>query len=100
MDNVKVYEKHIKLLGYKARDKVTGFEGIITSVSFELYGCIQIILTPQAKNNNKVEHGDWFDVTRLKIQSKNPVMDLPAFTSGYIAEGKKGAAKKPVRSGF
>ena len=37
----------LKLLGLKVKDKVTGFTGIITSVSFDLYGCIQVIITPE-----------------------------------------------------
>lgn len=32
--------KHIDLLGLKAEDKVTGFKGVITTLSFDLYGCV------------------------------------------------------------
>jgi hypothetical protein len=38
MENVR---QHLTILGKKAKDKITGVEGIITSISFDLYGCIQ-----------------------------------------------------------
>jgi hypothetical protein len=34
----------LKLLGTKVRDVVTGFVGIVTSVSFDLYGCVQAVV--------------------------------------------------------
>lgn len=43
MENVK---KHISLLGLEAQDLVTGFKGIITSISFDLYGCVQAVINP------------------------------------------------------
>ena len=93
MKNVK---KHMDLLGLKAKDNVTGYFGVITSVSFDLYGCIQAVLTPPYEGDDgKYPSGTWFDVTRLKITGKKPVMQLPNFDMGYVSEGKKGAAEKP-----
>lgn len=86
---------HIKLLGKKAKDSVTGQEGIITTVSFDLYGCVQAVITPQAKDG-KVLEGNWMDVARLEILNDKPVMALPDFSRGYVAEGKKGCAEKPA----
>ncbi len=90
-------KKHIDLLGYHAKDKVTGFKGVITSISFDLYGCIQAVVTPEA-NKEKMEYirGYWFDVSRLDITTDNKAMESPDYSSGYIAEGKKGAADKPI----
>lgn len=88
-------KKHIKILGYEAKDKTTGFSGIITSVSFDLYGCVQAVLTPKALEG-KILDGHWFDITRLEIISCERVMERPNFTKGYIAEGRKGAAEKPA----
>ena len=89
-------KKHIELLGYPATDKITGFKGVITSMSFDLYGCVQAAITPSAdteKGEYKV--GNWFDVTRLEITNTERVMDIPEYSKGYIAEGRKGAADKP-----
>ena len=68
-------EKEMKMLGFKARDKVTGFEGVITSVSFELYGCIQYLLNPGMTKENKLGDCCWFDTNRIEIVSKKPVME-------------------------
>ena len=90
-------KKHIDLLGHKATDKVTGFTGVITSISFDLYGCIQAVITPPVDSKKgEYNSGNWFDVTRLNIPSNKKVMEVPEYSNGYIAEGKKGAADKPI----
>ncbi len=86
---------HIEMLGLKAKDAVTGFEGVITTMSFDLYGCVQAVLTPPVDDDGKTRDGKWFDVTRLKVTDKEPVMQLPNFEAGYVADGKKGCAEKP-----
>ena len=40
-------EKHFNLLGMKGKDVVTGFKGVITSLSFDLYGCVQAVINPR-----------------------------------------------------
>ena len=90
-------KKHMELLGMKVEDKVTGFKGVVTSLSFDLYGCIQTVVQPPAGESGKQEASHWFDVTRLTVTGEKPVMDLPDFDLGYVAEGKKGAAEKPAR---
>ncbi|EPN30018.1 hypothetical protein A245_46208, partial [Pseudomonas syringae pv. actinidiae ICMP 19096] len=37
-------------LGKKARDKISGFEGVITGRAQYLTGCDQYVLSPAAKN--------------------------------------------------
>ena len=68
-----------------------------TCVSFDLYGCIQVVVAPQVDKDSKSEDSGWFDVTRIEILSDEPVMQLPDFSAGYVAEGRKGAADKPLR---
>lgn len=72
--------EHFKLLGFKVRDVVTGFSGVVSSVSFDLYGCVQAIVTPEAKDG---KHGEqyWFDVKRLEALSDEPVMSVPDFAN-------------------
>lgn len=53
-------------LGKKAKDKVTGFEGIIVSKITYLTGCDQYGITPPAKDG-KVAGTDYFDVKRVEI---------------------------------
>ena len=91
MNNIK---KHIEMLGFKGKDKVTGYSGTITSVKFDLYGCIQAAVTPvYGGTDGKYPAGTWFDVTRIKITGKKPVMNMPDFGKGYVSDGKKGAAE-------
>ena len=77
-------KEHMKLLGLKVCDRVTGFTGIVTSISFELYGCVQAVITPPAKMDTEkpdgmVGRGHWFDTKRLEVLSTQPVMELPTF---------------------
>ncbi len=88
-------QEHMKLLGMKVTDKVTGFRGVVTSISFDLYGCIQAIVTPETGKDGKQEDSRWFDVQRLTITGKEPVMNLPNYEYGYTADGNKGPAEKP-----
>ena len=54
--------KDMHLLGLKVTDQVTGFSGVVTSVGYDLYGCIQAIVTPQLKADaTKLEESRWFD---------------------------------------
>jgi len=92
-------QEHINLLGLPVKDKVTKLEGVVTSMSFDLYGCVQALVTPTAKDG-KVEQARWMDVARLTTKKKTPVMACPDFnTPGTVAEGKKGPADKPVPGG-
>ena len=90
-------DKHMELLGHRVTDVVTGFKGVVSSISFDLYGCIQAVVTPAAGKDGKQEDSRWYDVQRLKVTSKTPVMPVPDFDKGYPAEGKKGPAEKPAR---
>ena len=80
-------EEALSLLGKKATDKVTGFEGIVTSVCFDLYGCIQCIVCPSVGKDTKLGDSHWFDSKRLKISGK-PVMEVPIFDSVPGPEAK------------
>jgi len=55
-------------LGQKARDKITGFTGILTGRAQYLYGCDQYTLVPPVeKADGKIEPGQWFDEGRIEI---------------------------------
>lgn len=89
-------EEHFEMLGKPARDKVTGFQGVITSLSFDLYGCVQAVITPAVDKEGKPQEGSWMDVTRLEILKDEAVMQLPEFDKGYVATGQKGCSEKPL----
>jgi len=53
-------------LGQKARDKVTGFEGILVGRVQYLFGCNQYSISPPAKDG-KVNDSQWFDEGRVEV---------------------------------
>lgn len=71
--------EHFRMFGLRVRDKVTGYKGVVTSIGFDLYGCIQAIVTPAVDDKNDQKDSRWFDLQRLEIESKAPVMDWPSF---------------------
>jgi len=85
--------KHMNLLGFEVIDKVTKTKGIVTSLCFDLYGCIQATITPKSSKNKRSE-SYWYDVLRLKVLSKKPVMKRPDFVSGKQARGEQGGFNK------
>lgn len=90
--------KHLDLLGLRVRDRVTGLEGVVASVTFDLYGCIQAIVNPGLDKDGKQKDQSWFDVARLEVMSAAQVMPRPAYewTAQAISEGKKGPAERPA----
>jgi len=48
MTELVAIQKHLDLLGHKVTDRVSGFTGVVTSIGFDLYGCIQAVVTPGA----------------------------------------------------
>ena len=88
-------KQHLNLLGLRVRERVTGMEGVVTSISFDLYGCIQAILNPGMDKDGKPKDQHYYDVSRLEILDDKPVMERPNFDFGDVAEGKKGPAEKP-----
>lgn len=86
----------INLLGLTATDKVTGLTGVITSVTFDLFGCVQVIVYPTVKEGGTIEEGKWFDVNRLTIQDDARKMPVPNFSQVQLAENwEKGPETKP-----
>jgi hypothetical protein len=57
----------MKNFGKKGKDKVTGFEGMITAKCNYMYGCSQYLLTPKIDKDGKKLDGEWFDEGRVEI---------------------------------
>jgi hypothetical protein len=73
--------EHFKLLGFAVRDVVTGFAGVVTSISFDLYGCVQAVVTPFVDEKGVAGDGRWHDTKRLVATSDAPVMAVPTFVT-------------------
>ena len=53
-------------LGQKAKDKVTGFAGILIGKIEYLFGCTQYGIAPEVKDG-KVNETNWFDEGRIEV---------------------------------
>jgi hypothetical protein len=91
--NINVVD-HLGMLGKNARDKVTGFSGVVVSVAFDLYGCVGALIHPGLDKDGVMREQQWFDISRLN-GGGFPVMQPPNFFVGDIAAGRKGPAEKP-----
>lgn len=87
-------KNHLEMLGFKAKEKVTGMTGVIDSIAFDLYGCVQASLRPPIDEDGNFPDGRWFDIARLQRTGKKRVMPLPNFNFGLVAEGNHGPADK------
>lgn len=92
-------EKHLKLLGWKVKDKVTGFIGVVEHVGIDLYGCVQAIVRPNVATSKdgtqKCDDSRWFDVARLDKIGKAPVMTPIPVKGDLIPAGA--AMDKPTK---
>jgi hypothetical protein len=89
---------YLKFLGQKVRDRVTGWEGVVSSISFDLYGCVQAVITPKVAKDGKIPEGRWFDIKRLVVLSSKSVMPVPSFAQVGGPENKPTISSDPTRS--
>lgn len=90
-------EKHIDLLGFRVKDKVTGFVGVVETIGFDLYGCVQAIVRPQldSKKSNELPSCSWLDVKRLEKVGTKRVMEPPM---AQFSQGQEiGGTEKPMQ---
>ncbi len=95
-------QAHIDLLGKTGKDRVTNFQGVVSSVSFDLYGCVQVALSPPVDKEGKLVDGRWFDVHRIEVVEHDRKMPVPLFGAvvQYGATPEQhthGPAEKPAR---
>lgn len=64
--------------GYWARDRVTGFQGVLTGSASYLTGCDQVCITPVAKEDNSLQEGRWYDINRVEIVGDKPYVTVDA----------------------
>lgn len=84
-------QDYLDMLGMKGKDRVSAQKGVITSVSFDLYGCVQVVL--DALDDKGERRATWYDHKRIEITDEKPVMPQPVFTRPG-EEG--GGCEKPV----
>jgi hypothetical protein len=72
-------------LGYKVRDRVSGFEGIVTARLEYLNGCVQFCVMPKVGKDGKVD-GIYFDSQQLEVLGEGLVVE-PKKTGGPTPSG-------------
>jgi len=93
-----IVNQSVDYLGKKVKDKISGKKGIVTSVCFDLYGCIQVIIFEQKldKDGNPRTFG-WVDINRIDILKEKRIMDFPDFDQKYKSiKSINGPADKPI----
>ncbi|KKN68370.1 hypothetical protein LCGC14_0452460 [marine sediment metagenome] len=53
-------------LGWKVRDVVSDFSGIVIGIVSYLTGCDQALIVPKTSQENKKEDSVWIDIQRLE----------------------------------
>lgn len=80
---LKYQQKPFIELGLKAKDKITGFQGIIIGRAEYLTGCTQYGVCPKAKEGEKTLGTEWFDEGRIEITGDGvTVKDVAADQNG------------------
>lgn len=77
-------------LGDLAREKVTGFSGVVTSMSYEMDGSIFVGLQPSTVENGKPADAFDFDIERIEvIESKHVIVNTSIETQKTVKIGAK-----------
>lgn len=71
--------EHFKLLGFKVKDVITNFTGVVTSISFDISGCVQGFVSPGLEKDGRPGDSRWFDTKRLKPLNGEFIMESPTF---------------------
>jgi hypothetical protein len=80
-------KEHLKFLGLRVRDLVTGSEGVVVSISFDVSGCVQGLINPGKLADGKLGDSFWVDTKRLRAVADTPVVEQPTFE--HIPGGEK-----------
>lgn len=71
-------------LGSKVKDRITGFEGIVTGRCEYISGCNQALVAPPVDKEGKHRDSQWYDEQRLVVDTSAVLIvldngDTPGF---------------------
>lgn len=69
----------ITTLGRWGQDRVTSFEGTISSIQYHLSGKTEFALSPRVDKEGKYPDGKWFDSKRVSLIGDQRAMEPPTF---------------------
>jgi hypothetical protein len=90
-----VVDSTLALLATRQRDVVTGMQGVVTSVCFDVSGCVQATLDRGFDDKGARLERFWVDVKQLR-RTGDRVMAVPDF-AGTPPGREVGAADKPAK---
>ena len=90
-------KEHFDLLGRRAQDVVTGLAGVVTSISFDLSGCVMGLISPVSGEKGDLPDSRWFDTKRLRLDESDPVMAQPTFETVPGGQALPALPEKPGR---
>lgn len=56
------------VLGARVKDKITGFEGVVTGICHYITGCDQVLVQPKLKKGGDFVEARWIDIMRAAPQ--------------------------------
>ena len=62
-------------IGRRVKDRITGFEGVVTGYCEYITGCNQALIAPPTKDDGEFVESRWFDEQRL-VQLGDEVITL------------------------
>lgn len=77
-----VFELNVTL-GDTYRDKITGFIGTATDVSFNVMKCCRVYLMPKVDDKGELQEGAWFDSPCLEHRISDNKYD------GFLEAGRQ-----------
>jgi len=88
----------ITSLGRWGRDRVTSFEGTVSSIAFQLSGKTEMVLSPRIDKDGKIPDGKWIDASRVSLIGDEHAMEAPTFTQvpGTLATDPRAHAHGPA----
>lgn len=57
-------------IGRKAKDKISGFAGVITGYAEYISGCAQFLIAPEVGKDGALRDGAWLDAQRVEIDQR------------------------------
>lgn len=85
-----IIKKALNLLGLEVKDKITGIKGVVVSTSFDLYGCVQLLINRGLDKAGGQRDNVWMDMNRLEVLSRKRKISLPLF----LTKTDEGASEK------
>lgn len=76
-------------IGDRVKDKISGFQGIVTGIVDYISGCKQALVAPPVDKEKKLVESQWFDVQRLEVIKENAIKLENSKTPGPDREAPK-----------